>query len=66
MLNDESVSILEVLESGAADTAAICAALSENDEEEADSMKSLVEACWPQLIEAGLVRELRAKHTTPE
>lgn len=64
LLNDESVSILEVLETGAADTATICDALAEDGGVTAEAIIDLVEACWPQLIDAGLVREARAGHTT--
>ena len=60
LLNDESVSILEVLGTGPADTIGVCAALVENGDESATALEGLVAQCWPQLVEAGLVRELRA------
>jgi len=57
LLNDESASVLEVLEAGAADTAAICANLSVDSGLDAKTLAEIVEAAWPRLIEAGLVRE---------
>ena len=58
LLNDESVSILEVLASGACDTAGVCAVLAADSGLDAASLLDLVDGCWPRLIEAGLVREL--------
>ncbi len=63
LLNDESVSILEILEEGAADHATICRMLAEDCQVGAASIDAQVEACWPQLIEVGLVREVRAART---
>lgn len=57
LLNDECASILEVLESGAADTAAVCSALAADSGLDANNMLGLVDAAWPRLVEAGLVRE---------
>lgn len=59
LLNDESACILELLEAGAepSDTSAICAALAVDSELDEDALGKVVEAAWPRLIEAGLVRE---------
>ncbi len=58
LLNDESASILELLESQAAETQDICVALASDSGLAIDSLTDLVEASWPRLIEAGLVREV--------
>ncbi len=58
LLNDESASILEILELEPADTKHICAVLSSDSGNAADDLFDLVEGSWAQLIEAGLVREL--------
>lgn len=60
LLNDESASILEVLASGARDTAEVCDALAADSGLDAASLLDLVDGCWPRLIEAGLVRELHS------
>lgn len=57
LLNDESASILEVLESGVSGTASICALLAADSGLPADSLVDIVLASWPCLIEAGLVRD---------
>lgn len=57
LLNDESASILEVLESGASATAPICAVLAADSGLPAESLVDIVLASWPRLIEAGLVRD---------
>jgi PqqD family protein of HPr-rel-A system len=64
LLNDESASILEVLEAGAGTTLSICAELVEHSGLSPESLAETIEACWPRLIEAGLVREQRAGHFT--
>ena len=58
LLNDESASILEVLEIEPADTKGACAVLSADSGIAPGDLLALVEASWRQLIEAGLVREL--------
>ena len=58
LLNDECASILELLESQAAGTQAVSMALASDSGLAIESLTDLVEACWPRLIEAGLVREL--------
>jgi hypothetical protein len=60
LLNDESASILEVLEEGCGTTLSISVALSEDSGLPPASLVESIEACWPRLIEAGLVREQRA------
>jgi PqqD family protein of HPr-rel-A system len=55
LLNDESASILEVLEAGAADTATICARLAADSGLDAHDLAEIVEAAWPRLTEAGFV-----------
>ena len=62
LLNDEAAAILEVLNAGAASTAAICANLAADSGVDADSLAEIVESSWPRLIEAGLVRQQRADH----
>lgn len=62
LLNDESASILEVLEVGATDTTAICANLAGDSGIDGHALAEIVEAAWPRLIEAGLVREQSARH----
>lgn len=64
LLNDESVSILEVLEAGAGTTLSICSELAEDSGLSSASLAETIEACWPRLIEAGLVREQRTGHVT--
>jgi PqqD family protein of HPr-rel-A system len=64
LLNDESASILEVLEGGPGTTLSICADLSEDIGLSSASLVETIEACWPRLIEAGLVREQRTGHAT--
>ncbi len=66
LLNDESASILEVLEAGAADTAEICAHLAADSGLDAKALAEIVEAAWPSLIEAGLVCEHSAGHATAQ
>ncbi len=58
LLNDESAAILEVLESGPSDTSAVCEALANDGAGGAASIDRLVESCWTQLIQAGLVRKV--------
>ena len=60
LLNDESAAILEILESGPAQTSEVCAKLSVDSGLAAESLAELVEASWSRLIDAGLVRELRS------
>lgn len=65
LLNDESAAILEVLESGPADTTSVCAALVADGASEAASIENLVETCWAQLIQAGLVRTMLGGYPAP-
>lgn len=58
LLNDESASILEVLELAPADTTGVCALLSLDSGIAPGELLELVKTSWTQLIEAGLVREL--------
>lgn len=60
LLNDESAAVLEVLENGAASSEAICAELADDCGLGVASLAHVIEACWPRLIEAGLVREQSA------
>ena len=64
LLNDESASILEALEGGAATTESICLNLAMDSGLDVGHLADIVEACWPRLIEAGLVREQSASHAT--
>ena len=66
LLNDESVAILEVLESGPCSTEAVCAELASGDPSEAAAMMSVIEASWSRLIDAGLVRRVDAGRTMPQ
>jgi len=65
LLNDESASILEILQPGAADLSRIALALADDIGITAESINDLLDACWPGLIEAGLVREAPLRHTMP-
>ena len=58
LLNDECASILEVLEFGPADTQSICSGLSSDSGLASSELIELLEGSWPQLIDAGLVREI--------
>lgn len=60
LLNDETASILEVLSLGAATTENVCLSLSADTGLGVEVLAETVEACWPRLIEAGLVREQHA------
>jgi PqqD family protein of HPr-rel-A system len=62
LLNDESAAILEVLESGDADTDTVCAALAVDSGLDPNGLSEIVEEAWSRLIEAGLVREWPARH----
>lgn len=64
LLNDESASILEVLEGGPGTTLSVCADLAKDSGLSSASLTETIEACWPRLIEAGLVREQRAARAT--
>jgi hypothetical protein len=64
LLNDESASILELLENQAASTQEICTVLASDSGLAIESFTALVEDSWPRLIEAGLVREL--PHAGPQ
>lgn len=66
LLNDESASILEVLEIEPADTTAICAVLSSDSGIAPDELFALVDGSWQQLTETGLVRELPVIRTNPQ
>jgi hypothetical protein len=61
LLNDEGASILEVLEAGPASAEAIGLSLSADSGVDVGTLTEVVTACWPQLIEAGLVREQLAE-----
>jgi PqqD family protein of HPr-rel-A system len=65
LLNDETAAILEVLEPGQSESSAsIGAALAADIGVQADELAAVVEACWPRLIEAGLVEESKAAQST--
>ena len=66
LLNDESAAVLEVLELGSCATEAVCSALAEDSGLDAAGLVDVVEACWPRLVEAGLVRELRPGYAKPQ
>ncbi|MEO5698675.1 MAG: HPr-rel-A system PqqD family peptide chaperone [Burkholderiaceae bacterium] len=65
LLNDESAAILEVLESGPADSTSVCAALVEESDGGAALIENHVETCWTQLIQAGLVRIMPGGYPAP-
>ena len=52
LLNDESASILEVLDAGPAETAEVCATLAIDSGLDANALAKIVEAAWPRLIDA--------------
>ncbi|MDP2006133.1 MAG: hypothetical protein Q8K45_10695 [Rubrivivax sp.] len=58
LLNDESAAILEILEPGPAGTSEVCRQLSTDSGQAVDELVPIVEASWPSLIDAGLVRAL--------
>jgi hypothetical protein len=62
LLNDETASILEVLSLGSASTGSVCACLAGDSGLDANMLSEVVEACWPRLIESGLVREQSTGH----
>lgn len=62
LVNHETASILELLGAGADNTAEICAVLAADCGLDADSLAEVVEACWPRLLEAGLVCERPSGH----
>lgn len=67
LLNDESASILELLESEPAGTDQICATLASDSGLPVSALVHLVEASWPKLVETGLIRELPSSSlTSPE
>lgn len=66
LLNDESAAILEILEMGPADADGVCAVISVDSGIAPDELLGHVEGSWPQLIEAGLVRELPQGSTLPQ
>jgi hypothetical protein len=66
LLNDESAAILEVLVAGAATTCSVCSYLAEDAGLDAVPLAEIVEACWPRLIEAGLVREQRTESSSEQ
>jgi len=66
LINDESAAVLEVLESGPKSAATVTAVLAADSGIDAASLAGIVDACWPRLIEAGLARELRDDHTSPQ
>jgi len=66
LLNDESASILEVLEIEPADTAAVCDMLSSDSGIASDELFALVDGSWQQLTESGLVRELPVTLNNPK
>ena len=65
LLNDESASVLEVLEQGEGTTASIAATLAADSGLPPLEVADIIGACWPRLIEGGLVRECRAGHSHP-
>lgn len=56
LLNDESAAILEVLVNGPATTEAVAALLTVDTGIHAAELAVTLDAGWPRLIEAGLVR----------
>lgn len=60
LLNDESASILEVLQSGPCDTRSVCSMLAADSGLDADSLVDIVEMGWLRLNETGLVCRQRA------
>lgn len=58
MLNDESAAILEVLAEGPLSLEGLCASLAADTGQSPDELSPIIDACWPRLIDAGLVRRL--------
>ena len=66
LLNDESAAVLEVLEAGPSDTQGVASLLSSDSGVAMETLVGVVEATWPRLIEAGLVRQLDLGHASPQ
>jgi PqqD family protein of HPr-rel-A system len=58
VLNDEGASILEVLAEGPQSLDGLCASLASDTGQAPDELVPIIDACWPRLIDAGLVRRL--------
>jgi PqqD family protein of HPr-rel-A system len=58
VLNDESAAILEVLAEGPRSMSDLCVSLAADTGQPADELAPVIGACWPRLIDAGLVRRL--------
>ena len=56
LLNNESAAVLEVLSGGAASSAEVAEALAQDTCLPAVEVLGILEACWRQLIDQGLVR----------
>lgn len=65
LLNDESAAILEILRDGPANAHSVCTALAEDSGRPAEDWAPMLDAHWPQLINAGLVRQLADTTTHP-
>lgn len=59
LLNDEAASVIEVLSAGPGSTESVCGCLAGDSGVDADALVEIVNACWPRLIQAGLVHERR-------
>ena len=56
LLNDETAAVLEVLSAGAASSVEVADALAQDTGLPPAEMLGILDACWPQLIDQGLVR----------
>ena len=56
MLNDETAAILEVLADGPLTAADLCTCLAVDTGQPVGELAPVVDACWPRLIDAGLIR----------
>ena len=64
LLNDASAAILEVLVNGPLSQCAVCADLGRDTGQRAEELVAVVEACWPRLVDAGLVRQVAVAKDT--
>ena len=66
LVNDETASVLEVLSLGPANTESVCKHLAADSGVAAGTLTEIIETCWPRLIDAGLVHELRLDSTSAQ
>ena len=58
LLNDEGAAILEILRSGWMTQEHLCVLLADDTGQAVAEITPIVQACWPRLLEAGLVQRI--------